>query len=232
MAQMSDLPPPCTDPEGSAGALVSDSLVAEMNLAIERLDGVQRARVMTRDNRIDEIHVMASAAYKPKTMVRNIETLLLVQFGVRIDHRCISIVQIKEKRTARHPRPVIHSVARAREAGRRVVTIELQAGDQRVRGTSKLDETSSELESGSVALLRAVEQLISRKAALELREVGGVNLYGKNLIFVVLTWRHADAEETLVGAALAGSDPITSAARATLDALNRKLAHLSETGNA
>ena len=44
---------------------------------------------------IDEIHVLSSSALGPKQIVRNIESALLAEFGLQIDHRKISIARVK-----------------------------------------------------------------------------------------------------------------------------------------
>ena len=42
---------------------------------------------------VSEVHVLAQAGLQPKQLVRNIESALLAQLGLKIDHRKISIAQ-------------------------------------------------------------------------------------------------------------------------------------------
>lgn len=44
---------------------------------------------------IDEVHVLSSSSLSPKQIVRNIESALLAEFGLQIDHRKISIAQTR-----------------------------------------------------------------------------------------------------------------------------------------
>ena len=44
---------------------------------------------------IDEIHVLSSSALGPKQIVRNIESALLAEFGLQVDHRKISIARVR-----------------------------------------------------------------------------------------------------------------------------------------
>jgi len=44
---------------------------------------------------IDEVHVLSSSSLSPKQIVRNIESALLAEFGMQIDHRKISIAQTR-----------------------------------------------------------------------------------------------------------------------------------------
>src|SRR5881296_2922362 len=47
---------------------------------------------------ISEIHVLAQTDIPPKQVVRNIESALMAQLGVRIDHRKISVAQTADVR--------------------------------------------------------------------------------------------------------------------------------------
>lgn len=44
---------------------------------------------------IDEVHVLSASDLSPKQIVRNIESALLAEFGLQIDHRKISIAQTR-----------------------------------------------------------------------------------------------------------------------------------------
>lgn len=44
---------------------------------------------------IDEVHVLSASDLTPKQIVRNIESALLAEFGLQIDHRKISIAQTR-----------------------------------------------------------------------------------------------------------------------------------------
>src|SRR5215470_12524731 len=61
------------------------------------LEGVLSARVVTTPlGEVSEIHVLAQSGLAPKQIVRNIESALLAQLGLRVDHRKISIAQTAE----------------------------------------------------------------------------------------------------------------------------------------
>src|SRR5512137_1816534 len=69
-----------------------------MESAINKIRGVYAAQVVIGDDNVEEIHVIASPLRKPKQVVRDIESMLLVNFGVRVDYRRISLVQMQEER--------------------------------------------------------------------------------------------------------------------------------------
>ncbi len=63
------------------------------------LEGILSARVVTTPlGEVSEVHILAHAGLQPKQLVRNIESALLAQLGLKIDHRKISIAQTAEVR--------------------------------------------------------------------------------------------------------------------------------------
>ena len=63
------------------------------------LEGVLSARVVTTPlGEVSEIHILAQSGLQPKQIVRNIESALLAQLGLKIDHRKISVAQTAEVR--------------------------------------------------------------------------------------------------------------------------------------
>ena len=76
------------------------------------LEGILSARVVTTPlGEVSEIHVLAQAGLTPKQIVRNVESALLAQLGLKVDHRKISIAQTADVRpldagTAQAAQPV------------------------------------------------------------------------------------------------------------------------------
>ncbi|HEY2824756.1 MAG TPA: hypothetical protein VGI83_04355 [Gemmatimonadales bacterium] len=63
------------------------------------LQGVLSARVVVSPmGEVTEIHVLTQAGIQPKQMVRNVESALLAQLGLKIDHRKVSVAQTAEVR--------------------------------------------------------------------------------------------------------------------------------------
>jgi hypothetical protein len=63
------------------------------------LEGILSARVVTTPlGEVSEVHILAHAGLQPKQLVRNIESALLAQLGLKVDHRKISIAQTAEVR--------------------------------------------------------------------------------------------------------------------------------------
>jgi hypothetical protein len=64
---------------------------------LQSLDGVLSARVVvTPIGEVSEVHILAKHGTGPKQIVRNVESALLAQLGLKIDHRKISVAQTAE----------------------------------------------------------------------------------------------------------------------------------------
>ncbi len=63
------------------------------------LEGILSARVVTTPlGEVSEVHILAQAGLQAKQLVRNIESALLAQLGLKVDHRKISIAQTADVR--------------------------------------------------------------------------------------------------------------------------------------
>src|ERR687887_152395 len=88
---------------------------------ITSLTGVLSARVVvTPLGEVSEIHVLTTSEVQPKQVVRNIESALLAQLGMKLDHRKISVAQTADVR----PIEALQQEAIATRANRRVVVFQ------------------------------------------------------------------------------------------------------------
>src|SRR5882724_7500850 len=84
---------------------------------ITSLTGILSARVVvTPQGEVSEVHVLTLSDIQPKQTVRNIESALMAQLGLKIDHRKISVAQTSDVR----PIEALHQEAIATRAKRRV----------------------------------------------------------------------------------------------------------------
>lgn len=78
-------------PSGVIGSVLPLRRAEEL---ISTLPGVLSVRIVPGDTgSVGEIHVLTTNEVAPKNMVRNIESALMAQLGLRIDHRKVSIAQ-------------------------------------------------------------------------------------------------------------------------------------------
>ncbi len=192
---------------------------------INRLDGVTSCRVLSTGVEIEEIHVISPPDRTPKKIVRDIESLLLVHFGIRIDHRRISVVQLGQATSPLEglARPRIARVDKATTSAGVEVRVEIDSQGRTVIGMASAEPGESDSHLSSRALLLALEQLLNREGVLSVHEVASIRVGPQELVIALLRSRLGEPEEVLVGASVARGDPLRDAARATFDAVNRKL---------
>jgi hypothetical protein len=70
--------------------------VAAYERVLCQIKDVLGARLVTApDGTISEIHIMTASNRNPKQIVRDVESALLIQLGVTVDHKKISVVQVE-----------------------------------------------------------------------------------------------------------------------------------------
>ncbi|TMK18504.1 MAG: hypothetical protein E6G68_07125 [Actinobacteria bacterium] len=221
---------------------------AELEAAILRIQGIQAARVVAGPGgRVSEVHVLAGRERGAKQLVRDVQSVILTNFGVDIDYRTVSVVQLDE---VSPPKPAVQDVAtpaadasgsRAGEVPQsfesprpaivRLVTetasftTEVRVGielNTHERAGSARGPSTSGLRLVAGATVDAIGSLLSASAVevqtAELMTVGLVQM-----AVVVLRMSTPRGEQTLTGSAIVRKDANDATARATLDALNRVL---------
>ncbi len=203
---------------------------------VTRLRGVTSARVVTDDRgSITEIHVVADESRHPKQVSRDIESALLSELGVRIDHRIVSIAQV---RGGRDSAPEVrlkflgidYSIDRTTARAR----VTVGNGDDSFAGVASAT-IGPELDQEKLvarAALEAVEEFLRASGAangspvFELREFTKLNSGHQPAIVATVRMLGTRRDDDLLGSALVRDDPWRAAVCAVLDALNRRLASL------
>ena len=112
--------PPLT-PGGAGGQIPDPWGVKRVENLLTSLTGVLSARVVvTPQGEVSEIHVLTQSDLDAKRVVRNIESALMAQLGMRIDHRKISVAQTADVR----PIEALQQEAINERAKRRVVVFQ------------------------------------------------------------------------------------------------------------
>src|SRR3989441_728051 len=198
--------------------------------------GVLSARVVvTPLGEVSEVHVLTMSDVQPKQVVRNIESALMAQLGLKIDHRKISVAQTADVR----PIEQLQEEAVRSRANKRVVVfqgLEVRPSErpQRVLVRVKLSfegrEATAE-EQGTDTMRNRVEAA-ARAASLCLDELladNSVALEGTQIIdafdrkFVLVAVHGLGGREAqlLTGTAEIRESAERSAVLAVLDATNR-----------
>lgn len=200
---------------------------AQIEHILRELRGVCGARVVADENGlIQEIHLLVEADRNPKQAVRDVESALLAQLGIHIDHRKVSVAQ---KSSAPKPYDPLRlrwlDVQVAHEGTRAVVTVLLERTGVVFRGVASGVRSSTQIPRlVASATLRAVEAAHGLCERFGLEDVSTTTVVGGYPVAVVLVSAVRDqGEDLLVGSALIRQDPLRAVGLATLDAVNRRV---------
>lgn len=209
------------------------SRVASIEDIIRRLRNVLSVRVIEDGKgEIEEVHVLVDAKRNPKQIGRDIESALMSELGVRIDHRKISIAQVQpgeahgaglRLQLDNVSLSVDNKGAQARVTlGRNGETYSGLAGAQRYEYDALALVVSATLNAVAEFLQTVVEDEDARPTIVVKHIVETSDLHG-SAVSVSLRLIHPGGDETLLGVALVRQDTWVAAACAALDALNRRL---------
>ena len=128
------------------------------------VQGVQSARVIG-DDEPAEIHIVASLQRSPKQVVRDVQSLAAARFGMPIDHRIVSVVQLDEEPEQperQAVRPILERVVMASRGQSSWVKVGLGWPDGRsTEGAGSAGATREARARGAtVALLQALESVL------------------------------------------------------------------------
>jgi hypothetical protein len=206
---------------------ISPALIAEIEQALSLVADIRAARVVSsEDGVIQEIHVLASPDKSPKQLVRDIESTIMAQFGIPIDHRTVSIAQLGREATPRD----------ARDKGRaRVASVSAEVMGVRASARVSLELDGSDAPASTTgrrrlvaqATLAAIEQYAEGGFGFALEDVAIIALGRERVAVACVTVVTPLGEQSFSGTALAHQGENESIVRATLDSVNRRLNFLT-----
>jgi hypothetical protein len=92
---------PAAPNDNSTQAAAPTWTVDEAEALLRTLPAIASAKVLRdADGVVRDVHVLATTDLGPKQIVRNVESALLARYGVRLDHRAISVAQSATARVA------------------------------------------------------------------------------------------------------------------------------------
>ena len=214
-----------------------DSKLVQLEDDLQRVPGVRNARVVGVDSP-SEIHIVATPDRSPKQVVRDVQSLASAGFGLTIDHRIVSVVQLAEDAepapqaaAAANPghddeRPVLESVVLASKGstGWVKVTLRWPGGDTTEGAGATTATRDARARGATIALLRALEPaLAARGAKLDVEQVLIARIGSGECVLVRGLYGEGGTSTPVVGSALIHDDVATAAVHALLHAINRKL---------
>lgn len=214
---------------------ISENLTSQ-NLTdlIQKVESVLDAKVtLDEQNFIQEIYVLADKSRGAKQIVRDIETAAAVEFDIELDHRKISVVQLSDKEEFidknSENRLILHNLVMEYNGRKCRISVELSDDNNKYHGDS--EGPGSEKNQNRLvaqATLKAIEcnDGFDSIFSLVLEEVSLFDFAGEKVALVAVSLVRSTSEEFLVGSSLVRKDDKEAVARATLDAVNRRLKYL------
>ena len=213
---------------------------------IATLQSVVSVRIVASENGVvDAVHVLVSGELTPKQVVRNVESALMAQLGMKIDHRKISVATTTARPTpptgadAQAATPA-NGLGAAPAIGRHLYFEDVELRGSRSKGTTcrvtlrrgdsnwigeaeGMESTRSRVELAAKAALVAIKNFEGNRRLWELVGVRRVDAFDTAFVFVgVETWIGRE-RALLTGSCEIKESAETSAVLAVLDATNRWL---------
>lgn len=196
--------------------------LTELQTKLARLDGVEAVRVVGTDARPEEIHVLARMAKPPKQVVRDVQSLAAAAFGIDIDRRIVSVVQLADGDLSGGNRPAIVDIFETTDGSRSTVRVNLEWNDELLVGeTSGAAATATRHRLVAEAVLAALGQALHADASFAVASVDIATLGSRKVAVAQVVLVTQQTERLMVGSSLVDVDESRAVVRAVLDALNR-----------
>jgi hypothetical protein len=200
-----------------------------------RLPEVNAARIVTDHvGRPTEVHILASPAKHAKQVARDVQSVAMASFGLDLDRRIISVVQLDSGHPevapagAEAPRIVIGGISSEQNGLRNLVRVTLHRGDYEGAGFAEGSiAASARPRLVAQATLDALRQLIPAAECADVELAAVVRVGSRDVALTSMVFVVPPHEDVVSGSALVrGTNETEAVARAVLDATNRRLPQL------
>jgi hypothetical protein len=218
-----------SDHEPNGAERASSLNIGEVESALARIPSVTAARIVTgQGGRIAEVHVLANRERAPKQVVRDVQSVALASFGLEVDYRTVSVVQLDEPLTEgdanpeSKPRVALLRLSTEQTGHSSNVQIHLSVG-----GTELVGSAHGPASSGMRLVARAVVEALTpvvEDSALDVDYAEILSAGPYTVAVAVLRLATSKGDQVVSGSAVVRKDPNDAMARASLAALNRLIA--------
>lgn len=200
---------------------------AELEDGLRSIAGIRGVRVVG-DDEPTEIHVVVGKERPPKQVVRDVQSLAAAGFGLSLDHRIISVVQVEPPPSngGRPPRILIDRIEVSKGMSSEWVKVTLRHPDGETSEGSCTGGGSRQArgKAAVIAAIRALEPALAhRTARVDLESLVISRMDPHDTVFVRAEFYEGGVSGSFVGTAVVEDDIATASIKALLQALNRKL---------
>ena len=209
--------------------------LSEVEREICRLPDVSIARLVAEPNgRVSEVHVVAHPGKHPKQIARDVQSIALASFGLELDRRIISVVQLggdafDPDSTMTGLRPSVVAITAEASGLRSLVRVTLARDDEESVGFAEGSvATTARHRLVATATVDALRQLEPAAECIDVDHAQILRVGPHDVAVVTVVFVLPPAEQLVSGSAIVRPQQEADAvARAVLDATNRRLAYIS-----
>jgi hypothetical protein len=209
--------------------------LTEVEREICRLPDVSITRLVAEPNgRVSEVHVVARPGKHPKQIARDVQSIALASFGLELDRRIISVVQLggdvlDSQIFAAYLRPSVIAITAEANGLRSLVRVTLGREEEEAVGFAEGSiATTARHRLVAVATVDALRQLEPAAECIDIDSVQIVRIDANDIAVVTVVFVMPPSEQLVSGSAIVRPQQEADAvARAVLDATNRRIAYIS-----
>jgi hypothetical protein len=216
---------------------MEDFDLADVEREICRLPDVSIARIVAdHAGRVTEVHVVASAGKRPKQIVRDVQSIALASFGLELDRRIVSVVQLGGTVDSEQPavlnRPSIVAITAESSGLRSLVRVTLSRDEDEAVGFAEGSiAMTARHRLVATAAVDALRQLDPAAECIDIDHAQIVRVGQLDVAVVTVVFVMPPNEQVVAGSAIVRPQQEAHAvARAVLDATNRRLAYVTSGG--
>ena len=209
--------------------------LTDVEREICRLPDVSISRLVAEPSgRVSEVHVVAHPGKHPKQIARDVQSVALASFGLELDRRIISVVQLggdvlDSQISAVYLRPSVIAITAEANGLRSLVRVTLGREDDETVGFAEGSiATTARHRLVASATVDALRQLEPAAECLDIDSAQIVRVDANDIAVVTVVFVMPPSEQLVSGSAIVRPQQEADAvARAVLDATNRRLAYIS-----
>ncbi len=198
-----------------------ESMFEELVGKINKLDGIISCKITGNDD-IDEVHIIADKKRNPKRIVRDVETIILVNQDKDIDHKKISIAQF-EHNEEKHDIDRLEIISIFKENNNPICHYRLKINDNIFEGQSSDYPDEPLMYKAASGMAKMLEKYIKLPGKLRVENVFKTGLRDEIVLVQVTLFNEHGMEERLLGSSYINQDLPLAVGKACLKALNRKI---------
>ena len=218
--------------------------VEAMERDLGRIPAVTSARVVVEGEELRELHIVCGSGRSPKLVGRDVQSLLAARWGVDVDHRKVSVVQLEGEEPLPEPsaadadserddaaagpaaRPsaatgaAIATLSLSLTANAAEATVTVSSGERDATGTATgLPSSSGQRRLAAAATLGALASLEPRLMGYTVSDITLVRMGAEDVVVTTMTGWRDGVEVNVAGAApIGGAGELRAAAESVLRA--------------